>query len=93
MKVLTNGKHMEVYHIGTDEEISIREIALKVVSILGVNVNLIPSPKPLGSVQRRCPNIDKIKSFGFMPKISIQEGIKQTVHWYYEQYLQFMELK
>ena len=39
---------------------------------------------PEGSVNRRCPNIDKLKSLGHTKKMELTEGLKQTYEWYYE---------
>lgn len=86
LKVLKYGTHMEIYNIGTTSEITIREVVFEIAAALQVNVNLQYSQIPLGSVQRRCPNVDKIKALGFVPTISIQEGIRQTVRWYYSYY-------
>ena len=39
---------------------------------------------PEGSVNRRCPNIDKLKSLGHSKKVELKEGLKNTYEWYYE---------
>jgi len=31
-------------------------------------------------------NVDKIKSLGWEPKISLEEGIKSTYEWYLKNY-------
>lgn len=89
MKILKYGKHLEIYHVGTTDEISIRDVALAIASTFQVKVNLKFSEAPSGSVQRRCPNVDKVKALGYVPKISIKEGIHRTSLWYRERYPNF----
>ena len=90
MKVLQYGKHLEIYHIGTTEEVPIRDVALEIAATFNVRINLKFSQEPWGSVQRRCPNIDKVSALGFIPKVSIKEGIRQTSLWYYKNYSQLI---
>jgi len=86
LKVLQQGKHLDIYHIGTMHEMTIRDIVFTIADALQVKINLKYSKTPWGSVERRCPDITKLKTLGYAPKISIQTGIKLTTHWYYEQY-------
>ena len=37
-----------------------------------------------GSAIRRCPDITKIKNHGYEPKISLENGLKNTIKWYVE---------
>ncbi len=90
MTVLQKGKHLEIYHIGTTEEMLIRDVALEIAATLNAKINLQFSKEPWGSVQRRCPNIDKVSALGFTPKISIQSGIQRTSLWYYQNYSQLV---
>lgn len=75
--------NQEVYHIGTDQEISIDALTRTIGSIVGYNGRYEPAPTYPGSVSRRCPDIGKARShFGYRPKVSLQEGLSQTVEWY-----------
>lgn len=82
MLVLANGKHGELYHIGTMDEIPIRELALAIAKCLGISVKLVAGEEPKGGTPRRCPNIAKMRGLGFEPKISLEEGLRRTVPWY-----------
>ena len=35
-----------------------------------------------GSTKRRCPNINKIRGLGYNPKVSLSNGLKNTIDWY-----------
>lgn len=77
-----NGASREIYHIGNDDEISIRELALTISKLVGVNIELIYSPLMEGGTPRRCPDISKMKSLGYAPKISLEDGLRLTIDWY-----------
>jgi len=82
VKVEERGEHLNIYHIGTTEEKSISDIARLVADALGYTVNLVPGPLAKGGTLRRCPDITKVSTLGYKPKISLKEGIRQTVRWY-----------
>lgn len=76
----TNGK---IVHIGnSDEEIKIMDLARTIIKLSGFNVNIIKSDPPLGSINKRCPDISLLKSFGFHPKTNLQEGLNIFLNWY-----------
>lgn len=76
----TNGKTV---HIGRDDgEIKIIDMAKKLMDIAGVNPKFDVHPAPEGSVARRCPNIDKLRSIGYKPSVSLEEGLKKCYDWY-----------
>tara|TARA_B100000965_G_C19583814_1_gene754770 strand:- start:912 stop:1886 length:975 start_codon:yes stop_codon:yes gene_type:complete len=77
----TGAKH-DLYHIGTEEELSIRELVKLIADVIGIEVNIVTSNSPEGETKRRCPNIHKIRDLGYTPSISIEQGIKRTVEWY-----------
>jgi len=84
MKVIEHGEHLGIYHIGTEEELSIAELAYQIVSEFGVKVDIIPSEAPAGETNRRCPDVSKLAKLGFCPQISLAEGLNRTIAWYVE---------
>ena len=82
MKVIENGKHLNIYHIGTMEEIEIEQVAREVGAYFGKDVNIVPGEAPKGGTSRRCPDITKLKSLGYSPKIHFKEGLIKAVRWY-----------
>lgn len=82
MLLLDRGEHLNVYHIGNPEEITIGELAQKVVSHFGREMELKPDALPQGCPERRCPNIDKMKRLGFFPRISLDQGLPEVIDWY-----------
>lgn len=82
MLVLEKGEHMNIYHIGTMEEISIEKVAEEVGKYFSKKVETVPEKPAEGSALRRCPDIGKLKKLGYKPKISFKEGLKITAEWY-----------
>ena len=72
----------EPINVGTGEDVTIKELAETIANIVGYD-NLInwDTSKPNGT-PRKVLNVDKIKTLGWEPKISLEEGIKSTYEWY-----------
>lgn len=80
--ILSKGKHLQIYNIGTMDEIMIKELIKIMGKILDKKINIIPGKLSEGSTLHRCPDISKIKKLGFQPKIRIDEGLQKTIQWY-----------
>ena len=78
----TKGEHLNVYHVGTTEEVSMQKLAHLVAEATGREINIVPGKLLEGSVSRRCPDIRKIETLGYDPKVKLKEGIATTVDWY-----------
>ncbi len=82
MTVIEKGMHLEIYNIGTMEEVIIAEVARLVGNYFAKDVVIVPGKPAQGGVLRRCPDISKLKNLGFNPRVSLKEGIKITAEWY-----------
>lgn len=81
--LLDKGKHQNIYHIGTSEEVSIADLAELVLSTLGHKMVLESGGEVLkGSTPRRCPDISKMQNLGYEPQYTLQKGIPGVVDWY-----------
>lgn len=74
----------EIINIGnSNEEITMKDLAMKLFKINKVNPKLRIKKAPKGSVARRCPNISKLHRLtGFTPEVNLDEGLKKTFEWY-----------
>lgn len=83
MTLLRHGKHLEIYNIGTTDEVSIKTVANKIFEILGAQSVLYASTTgPKGETLRRCPDISKITNLGYTPIVNFDAGLQATVGWY-----------
>ena len=70
-------------NLGTDEEISIKELVEKIIIICNVSTKIeYDITKPDGSPRRNSDNSKAKDKIGFVPKIGLDEGLKKTIEWY-----------
>lgn len=80
--LIKNNIKFGIYHIGNHRETKVINVVKKIIEILNLD-GVIKKQKLLkGSVLRRCPNINKLKTLGFKNKINLDIGLKLTINWY-----------
>ena len=84
LRVIGRGEHLGIYHIGTDHEVTIAEVAHEVAACYGRRIDIVPGEEPAGATPRRCPDISKLRELGYEPCVSLGEGVEKTVGWYRE---------
>lgn len=82
MCILSRGEHLNIYHIGNPEELSIYEVAVRVARFFGREIELVCGPEALGGTRRRCPDISKLGRLGYHPRIGFDEGLSSLARWY-----------
>jgi nucleoside-diphosphate-sugar epimerase len=83
MVMLEKGEHLGIYHVGTTEEVSIAELARRIAGVCGREIELITGKPMPGGTARRCPDISKLAGLGYKPRVSLDEGLKPTLDWYW----------
>jgi UDP-glucose 4-epimerase len=73
---LKKGKHCEIYNIGTEEEINIKNLAKIIANLYKKKIIIKNTSLAKGGTIRRCPDISKIKKLGFIQNTSLEKGIK-----------------
>ncbi len=82
LRVMEQGEHLGVYHVGNDHEISIARLAHEISRYFGLNLEIVPGELRRGSPARRCPDISKLRGLGFEPRTTLRDGLAPTVQWY-----------
>lgn len=77
----------DTFNIGSNEEISIRDLATLLGDIMGVPVRPVADARrirPAGSEVRRlrCDNTKLVKATGFQPAVSLRDGLTRTARWF-----------
>jgi len=75
----------DIINVGTGEDVTIKELSETISNIVGYSGQTNwDTSKPNGT-PRKLLDVTKIKSLGWEPKISLEEGIKTTYQWYKDQ--------
>jgi UDP-glucose 4-epimerase len=74
-----------IYNIGTDQLTAISFLAAWIARRLNVNAELVPSEAPAGETNTRCPDITKLRTLGYEPKVRLADGLEKTIEWYVRQ--------
>ena len=82
--IFDKGLKSEIYNVGMQDEISIKELIFKISKILNIEIHPYASDLRPGGTIRRCPEMSKIKKLGFCKKNRFEEGLEKTVNWYKE---------
>lgn len=71
-------------NIGTGKEISIKELAETVKSVVGYEGELVWNTNMPDGTPRKLTNVDKLHGLGFRHKVELQEGIELAYRWFCE---------
>ena len=75
-------KSAAIVNLGCGEDITIKALAEKIAGHAGYHGELIWDRTKPDGMPRKCMDISKMRSYGFSPKISLDEGIKRMIHEY-----------
>ena len=73
---MRHGEKGKVYNIGSEEEISIADLAKLMIEISGSNVGIEIIKRPKHDHWSRRPDLAKISSLGWSPKIDLKKGLR-----------------
>ena len=91
-KIIEKGKNGEIYHIASDEIISIRNLVKLICRKMNYNFNNLVkiSPERPGKDKFYILSNKKLKNnFNWEPKISINDGIDKCINWIKKDYKKF----
>jgi UDP-glucose 4-epimerase/UDP-glucuronate decarboxylase len=72
-----------VFHVGTDRETVIGDLARAVMDLAGLEAPVEELPSQEGSPPRRCPDISKLReATGYLPSVTLEKGLEETFLWY-----------
>ena len=80
--LLPNLEKGTIANIGNTEEITILELAKRVISATGSSSKIEFHPFPKDDPRRRQPNLSRAKQLlNYQPRIKFDEGLRRTVEW------------
>ena len=71
-----------IYNIGTQDEVSILDLAYRIRNLCDSDKEILTSPGPMGETNRRVPAIEKLKELGYAPTVTLDEGLKEYFNWF-----------
>jgi len=83
--VAEKGNNGEIYCCGGTEHLKVRELMEKICKAMGKdssNIKIEKKPISLMELPEQYIDSSKLKSLGWKPKVSLDEGIKRTVEFY-----------
>ena len=72
----------EHINIGSGQEISIKNLAALISSIVGFTGRIEWDKSKLDGTPRKVLDVSKLEAYGWTPKISLENGIRETINWY-----------
>ena len=73
-------------NLGSEEEIKISDLVKLIVKISEKDIDIVfDTSKPSGQLRRKCDVTKAREKIGFEAKVSLEEGIKNTIDWYMKQ--------
>jgi GDP-L-fucose synthase len=82
--LLENYDSSEIINVGCGEDLTIRELVAIVARVIGFEIDLVfDTTKPDGT-PRKLLDTTRLQALGWKPRISLEDGIQQTYHWFLE---------
>ena len=69
-------------NIGVGEDIKLKDLAYIIKDIIGFKGEILYDRTRPDGTPRKLLDVSKIKELGWMPKVSLEEGIRRTYEWY-----------
>jgi len=71
-----------VTNLGNPTEFTVYELAELVLRLTGSKSKIVFLPLPQDDPQQRKPDITKAKALGWEPKVSLEDGLKETIKYF-----------
>lgn len=73
----------EPINVGNPQEMTVLELANKIIELTGSTSRIISEPLPIDDPKVRRPDIAKAKRLlGWEPKVSVEEGLQKTIDYF-----------
>jgi GDP-L-fucose synthase len=71
-------------NVGCGEDVSVRELAEQVAEVVGFKGALLHDLTRPDGTPRKLLSIDRMRSLGWVPQVSLKEGLSATYQWFLE---------
>lgn len=73
-----------IINVGSGQEISIRDLALLIKSVVGFDGDVVFDPTRPDGTPRKLMDSSKLTSLGWLPSLTIEAGLKKMYAWFGE---------
>ena len=80
--LLENYSEAEHVNVGIGEDVTIKELAEIVSGVVGYKQGFDFDPSKPDGTPRKCTDNTKLRTLGWAPRISLQDGIRGTYDWF-----------
>ena len=84
--LMQNYSSPDIINVGWGKDITIAELAELVKIIVGFDGPVVFDPSKPDGTPRKLLNTNRLQSLGWMPKISLADGVAETYAWFQEHY-------
>jgi nucleoside-diphosphate-sugar epimerase len=85
---LLEGARETLINLGSDDELTVLEIARTVSSLAGSELQTVELPLPIDDPSRRRPDLSRARRLiDWKPRTSLREGVMRTIAWYRKNHL------
>jgi dTDP-glucose 4,6-dehydratase len=75
-------------NIGNPDEVTVLELAQLIARLAGTDAEIAFEPRPVDDPELRCPDITRAREeLGWEPKVSLEEGLLETIEWARKEWL------
>jgi CDP-glucose 4,6-dehydratase len=82
--IATNGKPGEAYNVGTGEVFRVGDLIEKICEIMEWKGGIDVVEKSFPEITTQYLSCEKVKEVGWVPEISLTEGLEKSINWYKE---------
>ncbi len=80
--IIKNNIETELLNIGSGEEVTIYELAMKIKNIVNYEGEIVFNTSMPDGIDRKLLSSQKISDLGWSPKITLENGLEDTYTWY-----------
>lgn len=82
--LMKNYSQSEIVNIGTGEDLSIKELAETIRTVIGFEGNIVWDTRKPDGTPRKWLDVDKLNSLGWKYSITLPDGIRTTYEWFFD---------
>ena len=86
LTIIEHGNPMEPYNVGYGEPITVGDIVNTIQKVSGLSPEIVWDNSKPTTIPFRMVSTEKINNLGFKPSYTFEEGIKETINWFKNEY-------